>query len=158
MAQSVRRPTSGQVMTSQFMSSSSTSGSLLSVQSPLWILSSLSLLLPPLSLSHTSSLSKINIKKNLNTIPTPTPPLTPTAYSPTLSTKVWKLDLCSSPSSLRNSLCVLWKITVSLSLFICQTKGLNWMIHKFPPGFKMRFLYSHTLKQVIASKTHSSSS
>lgn len=32
------------------------------------------------------------------------------------------------------------------------------MIHKHPPGFKMCFLYSHTLKKVIPSKTHSSSS
>lgn len=31
-------------------------------------------------------------------------------------------------------------------------KGLNWMIYKFPPRFKIYFLYSHTQKQVISSK------
>ena len=65
VAQSVGRPTSSQVMISQFVSSSPVLGSVLTAQSLelLWILC-LPLSLPlPCSHSVSLSLSKINIKK-----------------------------------------------------------------------------------------------
>ena len=68
VAQSVERPTSAQVMISQFVGSSPTSGCMLTAQSlePAWDSVSLSLSLcpsPTHTLSHSLSLSKINIKK-----------------------------------------------------------------------------------------------
>ena len=59
MAQLVKRPTSAQVMISQFLSSSPASGSLLSAQSPLWILC------PPLSVSLQLVLS-LSLSKQTN--------------------------------------------------------------------------------------------
>ena len=63
VAQSVKRPTSAQVMVSWFVSSNPMLGSMLSAQSLLWILSlCLSLSLSP-STTYVLSLSKTNIKK-----------------------------------------------------------------------------------------------
>ena len=65
VAEFVEHPTLAQVMVSQVPSSSPTSGLLLSVQSPLWILCLLLCLCPSPTFMH--SFSKINkhLKKNL---------------------------------------------------------------------------------------------
>ena len=64
VAQSVERPTSAQVMISQFVGSSPTSGSVLTARSLEPALDSVSPLSLPLPCLRSPSLSKINIKKN----------------------------------------------------------------------------------------------
>ena len=62
VAQSVERLTLAQVMSSWFVSSSTASGSVLTVQSPLWVLCPLSLCSPP-PLTHILSLSLSKMHK-----------------------------------------------------------------------------------------------